>query len=208
MSTHRPAVLVLSLLAALAACSERPLPTAASPTRAPAFDFMNNPDISNPKIVRFETGDGWLISDDAGRRFTIFATTNREFGCARRTYRTWADVQQIMGSPDPEADAIHVLETAREGWITVYDGPFSPSLECADLAARKVAEGVGQWKYTDNDIYSFLRPNTNANAFGQMAQGKLELVGGGTAQFSAVSRCVWDGEDFGTLRCTNRVNLQ
>lgn len=197
------------LLAAPLACADGgslPLPTEAVPLRA---DFMNNTDVSSPKVIRFDGRDGWLINDAASGLFSIISVSNGEFGCAQRTYRTLDHVQMIMQNPDdPESAAVQTLILGQDIYITVYTGPFDESLTCADLAARKVAQGFGRWTFTDNDFFSYLHPGHNADAFGITAQGSLDLLAGGTARYSAVQRCSWDGEDFATVKCIERVNLQ
>jgi hypothetical protein len=149
-----------------------------------------------------------LIVDVEANLFSLQAGTNRQFGCVNPpTYLTFHDVQQILANPDdPESGAIHELRILKDAYIAVYQGPF-PFADCADLASRKIAEGFGSFRNTDNDLLVFLRENTNHNAFGFVAQGSLRRVGGGTAQYNGVSRCVWDGEDVSSVRCTEKINL-
>jgi hypothetical protein len=197
-------MLALISLTVLLSCAQEPTRL----TSGPQFDFANNPDNGNPRIIRFGDRIGLLIVDVEANLFSLQAGTNRQFGCVNPpTYLTFHDVQQILANPDdPESGAIHELRILKDAYIAVYQGPF-PFADCADLASRKIAEGFGSFRNTDNDLLVFLRENTNHNAFGFVAQGSLRRVGGGTAQYNGVSRCVWDGEDVSSVRCTEKINL-
>lgn len=199
-------------LALLAACADRPEPTAARAGPAPSFDFTNNPDNGNPRIVRFGDRIGFLLIDAEANLFSLQAGTDRQFGCVNPpTYLTFHDVQQILENPDdPEAGQIRELRILKDAYLAVYQGPFpgAPISDCADLASRKLAEGFGSFRNTDNDLVIFLRETSNHNAFGFVAQGRLERVGGGTAHYNGVSKCVWDGTDGASLRCKDQINLK
>lgn len=208
MRTRPVVLLALLVSAASSACGDRPLPSQAPPATRPAFDFTNNAGVSNPMIVRFEDRTGWLFDDPATGLFTIVSASNGEFGCARRTYLTLFDVQQILANPDdPASDKIHQLLIGKDAYVTVYQGPFDPSLTCEDLAARKLAQGIGSVVNTDSDLLIFLYPHNNWDAFGVTAHANVSLLAGGSARFLAVNRCTWDGNDLATLKCTTRVSL-
>jgi hypothetical protein len=199
-------------LALLAGCADQTYPTAARAGPGPSFDFANNPDNGNPRIVRFGDRLGFLLVDAEANLFSLQAGTNRQFGCVNPpTYLTFHDVQQILLNPDdPFAAAIHELRILSDAYIAVYQGPFPgvPISDCADLLSRKLAEGFGSFRNTDNDLAPFLRDHHNFNAFGFVAQGTLQRVGGGTARYYGVSRCVWDGTDFASIRCKDQINLK
>src|SRR5574341_225859 len=196
-------------LALLAACADRTTSTAVRAGPALSFDFINNPDNGNPRIVRFGDRFGFLLIDAEANLFSLQAGTNRQFGCVDPpTYLTFHDVQQILLNPDdPLAGAIHELRILEDAYLAVYQGPF-PFSDCADLASRKLAEGFGSFRNTDNDLAPFLRDHQNFNAFGFVAEGRLQRVGGGTAHYNGVSKCVWDGTDFASVRCKDKINLQ
>ena len=42
----------------------------------------------------------------------------------------------------------------------------------------------------------------------KLAEGGLQAVAGGRVQYNGVSHCVWDGEDFETLKCKDQINFQ
>jgi len=193
----------------LVACGREPAAPATAPN-GPAFDFINNPDNGNPRIVRFGDRVGFLLVDAEANLFSLQAATNRQFGCVNPpTYLTFHDVQQILENPDdPEAGQIHELRILKDAYIAVFQGPY-PFSDCADLASRKLAEGFGSFRNTDNDLVIFLRETNNFNAFGFVAQGTLQRVGGGRAHYNGVSKCVWDGFDGAQLfRCKDKINLQ
>lgn len=196
-------------LALLAACAERPDPTAVRAGPAPSFDFSNNPDNGNPRIFRFGDRVGFLLIDAEANLFSLQAATNRQFGCVDPpTYLTFHHVQGILENPDdPLAGRINELRILKDAYLAVYRGPF-PFSDCADLASRKLAEGFGNFRNTDNDLFVFLRDHNNSNAFGFVAQGTLQRVGGGTAHYNGVSKCVWDGTDFASIRCKDQINLK
>jgi hypothetical protein len=179
-------------------------------TGGPQFTFANNPDNGNPRIIRFGDRIGFLLVDPATNLFSLQAGTNRQFGCVSPpTYLTFHDVQQHLQTPDdPLASAIHELRILKDAYLAVYQGPY-PFTDCADLASRKIAEGIGSFRNTDNDLVTFLRDHNNYNAFGFVAQGRLQRVdGAGAVQYNGVSRCVWDGVD-GTekFHCKDKINL-
>ena len=203
---------VLLLGALGAACADQPAQPQQSPATGPSFSFSNNPDNGNPRIVRFGEAAGFLLVDPATNLFSLQASTNRQFGCnVPPDLFTFMDVQNILHNPDdPLAGQINEVRLGRGVYLAVYqgyDGWEASGFDCGDLFARKLAEGVGSFTNTDNDVFVFLRENTNTNAFGFVAQGRLTLVGGGTAAYNGVSKCTWDGEDDATLRCKDKINF-
>lgn len=196
---------IVSLLS-LMSCIQEPTTV----TSGPQFTFANNPDNGNPRIIRFGDRMGFLLVDPAANLFSLQAGTNRQFGCVNPpTYLTFHDVQQHLQTPDdPLASAIHELRILTDAYLAVYQGPY-PFTDCADLASRKIAEGIGNFRNTDNDLVTYLRDHNNYNAFGFVAQGRLQRVdGAGAVQYNGVSRCVWDGVD-GTenFLCKDKINL-
>lgn len=196
----------------LLACGEEP----ATPTleQGPSFNFMNNPDNGNPRIARYGDVFGLLIVDETHGLFSLQAAWDRQFGCVGTPeIYTLMDVQDILENPDdPAAGRIVDLVQAQGIYIAVYqdyDAWAASDFDCADLFARKLGEGTGKVIYTDNDLLVYLRPNSNANAYGFTAQGAVSLVGGGTAKYKGVLRCVWDGEDGSRInRCKARIDLR
>jgi len=191
----------LAFLVVLAACTDRSTPTA-----GPSFDFMNNPDNGNPRILRFGSTAGFLIVDVEHNLFSLQAGTSRQFGCAPATVFDVMSVQWILENPDDPLARIMETRLGEDVYIAVYRGPF-PFADCADLMSRKIAEGTGNFVNTDNDLNPFLRDDNNHNAFGFTAQGRLVTPTSDVLQYNGVSKCVWDGHDGATVKCVDRINL-
>lgn len=210
MSFLRRTTIPFVALGLLAACADTPRPTEVAAPQRPAFDFTNNMDNGNLHILRDDNGRFAYFVEDAGAGLVaIIAVNDREDGCHRRTYLSPADVQDIVANPsDPQNAAIHELVLGTDMFITVYRASsFAEIADCADLASRKIAQGLGNSRNTDSDLFTFLYPHHNWDAFGIAAQGDLDLLAGGTTHFIGVNRCAWNGSDFATLRCTSKVNL-
>lgn len=175
----------------------------------PTFSFTNNPDNGNPRIVRFGSLLTFLIIDDDANLFSLQSGRDYLLGCRDVTALSFEDVQRILHDPDdPDSDKIKETRLGRDAFISVFQGPWNTVVDCEDLLSRLLAEGIGNFTNTDNDLNVFLRENTNANAFGLTGQGKLELLTGGPAHYNAVSKCVWDGTDFSTLKCVDKINFK
>jgi hypothetical protein len=206
--------LALPLVVVLFAACGREAPTAPEKSLAPSLSFINNPDNGNPRIIRYTTGVGFLQIDPKTRLFSLQAATNRQMGCnVPPQFISLMDVQDILHNPDdPLAGQINELIIGKDIYIAVYQGWdewAAGGFDCNDLFARKVAEGFnGNFRYTDNDLFTFLRDHNNQNAFGFVSQGKLNRVGGGTAQYNAIGKCVWDGVDFTNIKCVDRINFR
>ena len=189
-------------------CTERPGPTA---TRVPglSFDFSNNPDNGNPRILRFGDLEGLLIVDAQHNLFSLQASTDRQFGCHPADLFDVMSVQWLLANPDdPLTARIKETRLGRGVYIAVFKGPF-PFSDCADLMSRKIAEGTGNFVNTDNDVFVFLHDHNNHDAFGFTAQGTLDRVdGSGQAHYNGMSKCVWDGVDPATVKCEDKINLQ
>lgn len=208
---HRIGRAVLVIGALGVACTDQPAEPENPAVNRLLSTFANNPDNGNPRIARFGDVAGFLLIDPVTNLFSVQAGTNRQFGCnVPPDLFTFVDVQNVLHNPDdPLADQINEVRLGRGVYIAVFDGFDgweASGFDCADLFARKLAEGVGNFTNTDNDVFIFLRDNTNSNAFGFVAQGRLTRVGGGTTQYNGVSKCVWDGELFETLRCKDKIN--
>ena len=198
----------LVALLGLASCTERPGPTAAR-VPGPSFDFSNNPDNGNPRILRFGDTEGLLIVDAQNNLFSLQASTDRQFGCHPADVFDVMSVQWLLANPDdPLTARIKETRLGRGVYIAVFQGPF-PFSGCADLMSRKIAEGTGNFVNTDNDVFVFLHDHNNHDAFGFTAQGTLDRVdGSGKAHYNGMSKCVWDGFDLATVKCEDKINLQ
>lgn len=206
--------LAFLLVAVLCVGCGRESPTTPQRLLVPSLTFMNNPDNGNPRIIRYTSDVAFLQIDFKTQLFSLQAATNRQFGCNNPPqFINLMDVQDILHNPDdPLAGRIKELIIGKDIYIAVYRGWdewVASGFNCADLFARKVAEGFhGNLRYTDNDLFTFLREHNNHNAFGWVAQGKLDLVAGGTAQYNALGKCVWDGIDFAAIKCVDKLNFR
>lgn len=201
--------------ALLVACAEQPIPTEGPAVDSPLFSFSNNPDNGNPRILRFNNLATFLIVDDETNLFSLQAGRDAPFNfnagerCGEVTALSFEDVQRILHDPDdPVSAMINETRQGRDIFIHVFQGPFSEVTDCDDMLSRLLAQGRGNFTNTDNDVLIFLRPHNNVNAFGFTAHSNdLELIGGGRAMYNGVSKCVWDGNDLGTLMCVDKINF-
>lgn len=212
MCRVRIAGIVLLLGALGAGCADHPAQLLQPAVNGPRFDFSNAPDNGNPRIARFGESVGWLLVDPVTNLFSLQASTNRQFGCnTQPELFTLQDVQNILHNPDdPLAGQINEIRLGSGVYIAVYqgfDGWVAANFDCADLFSRKLAEGVGNFVNTDNDVFVFLREHNNHDAFGFVAQGRLTRVSGGTAAYNGVSKCVWDGVTDASIRCQDKINF-
>jgi hypothetical protein len=207
--SKRPLAIPLLLGVFVAACADQPAPTDIPDA---AYSYVNNPDIGNPRIVRIEGTWGYLLVDPANDMFAIIHSRNNLRGCnTQAIIYSFMEEQALFHNPDdPMGDKVSLIIHGRDVYMAVFEGYaawYAGGRTCADLYASMVADGSGNLTETDNDYYSYLRPSNNANAYGYVANGKLDLLSGGKANFHGMSRCVWDGNDPATSRCTNKIML-
>ncbi len=206
----RTSPLTLVPLLLLVACDRGTVPPTAA--EGVSLNFTNNPDNAHPRIVRFQDVFGYFIVDWDRSLFSIQAATDGQFGCnATPTFYSFLDVQDLLNNTDdPVAGRVIELVQGRGVHIAVYRDPagwVAAGLGCDALLERKVAEGTGNLTYTDNDLLAFLDPSRHVNAFGLAAQGRLVRTDGKRAAYSGVDRCVWDGEDPASIRCTEKISF-
>lgn len=200
--------LALTFAVIATGCREGTAPPPATSIGALSFDFSNNPDNGNPRILRIGSVVGFLIVDVERNLFSVQAGTDRQFGCGPGDVIEVMSVQRILENPDdPLAGRIKETRLGRDAYIAVYNGPF-PFSNCADLFSRKIGEGTGNFTNTDNDLAPFLRDDNNHNAFGFTAQGRIETPAGDELHYNGLSKCTWDGHDLATLKCNDRINLR
>lgn len=190
--------LVLSALAV--SCTDQPTGTQGPAVAAPLLNFMNNPDNGNPKIWRYEDFAFLVIYDSD----SPLAAVHSSFPSCGGELQP-VSVQEIVDNPnDPFSDQVRQLLQADGINIFVVDLSAPGGCFGYDL----VASGTGNLVNTDNDFFAFVHDNPNSNAFGFTAQGRLTSPGGDRVSYNGVSKCVWDGTDFGSIRCKDQVNLR
>lgn len=194
----------------MTACGERNTPTEVTGTQDLQFSFANNPDNGNPRIVRFGDVFAFLLVDPRTDLFSVQASTNRQFGCNESPdLISIMEAQEIWhNTDDPAAGQLNQLVLGKGIYIAVFEGWegwLASGEDCGDLFARKLADGPGNFTYTDNDFFAYLREHQNANAFGFTAQGNLNLLAGGTVHYNGISKCVGTVNRF---QCVDQINLQ
>jgi len=150
-----PIVVLLALFVAVSCDQQLVEPaTDQAVAEAPAFDWMNNPDNGNPKIVRFESGQIWwwdyppAITPD-GEWWTIaegIEDFNDMIACegpGSDTPQSWQEVNigdriigQIQRNKAP-AHAFHSEDFYANAWC--------------NLSGYEIAEGTASTRSNDND---------------------------------------------------------
>ena len=212
-ATFRVTALAVALGLMAGACSEQPAPTAAGEavfsTGSRTFDnFSNNPDNGNDRIFRFEQ-DVFLLLFQFPNDFpppgipdlvAIHSSTPDCGGILEPVSTQW-----VQDNPDDPISA-KIREVLLADPINIFVVDFAQEGNCFGL--NLVASGTGKLVNTDNDLFVFLRPHNNANAFGFTAQGRLTTPGGDRVHYNGVSKLVWDGEDFSTFKVNEHFNLK
>ena len=196
-------VFLLSLLVGLGSCdSSSSLAPAARGD--PAFNWMNNPDNGNVRIMRFE--DVFIVcwsDDENGLRAchsTIPLGDGTETDCGPQDVLDPVENQFVglIDEIDFFASWLHANAKGRV-WITVRD--LTQPGDCFDNLL--VAEGWGRAHYVDNDLFGVGEGDKNANAWGFRAQGKLTTPDGGTlvynGHFHGVFNRASDLKEFGKV---------
>jgi hypothetical protein len=195
------------------ACTESPAQPHTALGVSPLANVSWNPDNGNPRIIRGLDNTGFLVIDPTTDMFSIQSWGDGQFGCnGTPTLYSYEDFQVVLRDPnDPAGAQFHVLELGHGIYIAVFQGWsgwLASGMDCGNLPARKVAEGSGNLRFTDNDYFAPFHDSHNSDAYGFVANGRLSLVGGGTANYTGTSRCVWDGDTGARARCTDRIQLQ
>jgi hypothetical protein len=200
-------IVVGALCAIPAACTESPAQPETAKLTGPLASVSWNPDNGNPRVIRGLDNTGFLVIDPTTDLFSIQSWGDGQFGCnGTPTLYSYEDYQVILHNDGK----VHVVEIGRGVYIAVFqgwNGWFASGFDCADLAARKIAEGSGKLTFTDNDYFAPSHDSHNSDAYGFTASGRLTLMVGGTAMYNGVSRCSWDGDTGARARCTDRIDL-
>jgi len=174
--------------------------------------FAEPPAESGPFVVRQAIVgfplNGFLLHGDADSELVaIYGLQNVVEYCMGEDAEL--DQLELLRVTDPAVhSAIHDLVMGDEVSVTVWEAPFG--ISCAlVLSEDPVASGVVDIVTTDNDLLTFLDPNTSRyNAYGFQARGALTAASGETVRLSAHERCVWDGQDGLHFRCVDQIVLR
>jgi len=169
----------------LVACSEQaPMePFEESPAVA-AFDFMNNPDIGNLKVYRYEDHIRTCWTDpDNGLRACHQTFPFADPDCGIQAAEAPLGYQTVV----IDADNIRAITNAvGDAYVFVRD-TNAPGT-CFDNAL--VAQGWGSLRYTDNDTWG--TGYYNANHWGFTADGDLMTPGGDPLKYTGHAVLLWN----------------
>jgi hypothetical protein len=197
-----PLVVLLALFVAVS-CDEKLVePAADQVAEAPAFNWMNNPDNGNLKIYRdaFDWIECWSDAEGSGEGNGLRACLGTyplglepEPDCGLQQFEAPVSYQDV-GSFDFDNFFNNVLKAHLQGdvWITIRDE--NTAGECFGDAL--VAEGWGQLRFNDNDVFGPDSPGNNANTWGARGHGKLTAVDGSRVKFNGHYRVVANNNKF------------
>lgn len=183
----------LLLVTLMAACSDQTT-TPRPHTPAIAADFMNNPDVGNGVVYRYGSDFAVCWTDFSNGLRACHRTQQFPSGdCGAFDPIGGISEQEIVAIPDPDdffSSEIIVNQMGRL-WITVRD--LNQVGNC--YGAQRVAEGWGDFHYTDNDMFgSDPGEQGRSNAYGFMAQGDLWASDGSPVGYSGHARMMWNGD--------------
>ena len=154
-------------------CGEQPVAPVVAETRA--FDWMNNPDNGNIRIIRFEDVFAASWTDASNGLRATHSTFPLGPNCGPQEELDPIS-NQLTGVIDPEDffASWFRLNSAGTVWITIRD--LNQAGNC--FGALLGAEGWGQINNTDNDVFGLTEGDHHANAWGVMARGSLTTPAG------------------------------
>lgn len=171
----------------LLACDRQPV----APDVTPTLGIADGPAQSGI-VTRVADGAlvGWFVSDPETQLVLLLGVSAADF-CDGAPYTIdEADLQ--IGRP-PSDEGRFVIRVSGPAQATVW----ARGTACV---APPIATGEVSYRETDND--RMVAGTHNANAWGWMANGPVELTAGGTAQLNAHSRHIYG---FGIL--SRRITL-
>jgi hypothetical protein len=193
-----PLVAVLALFVAVSCDQQVVQPQEEAATAS--FDFMNNADNTNPKIIRQGEHWGWWGWDLDSQLVSIQSTGPWSCGMAPEEMEMLS-VQYVTDTPmDDWPEGLVRLLQMGDVWIGLWDGS---SLDWADwgptnldcdwfLAHELIADGYGKMKGKDNDIFHWTCERNKTNVWGARAQGVLDLADGpGTVDYNYKFQSSW-----------------
>ena len=157
----RKLAFILVPLLLVAACSERPTPTALSGAApAPSFDFSNGPAVPGNSYIGRDAygGFAWYFIDPV----TELAVLVTDDECGAFSGATLVPFQSIFNP-------------AEEGMQMNFENGFlnaavlEPPYTCDDI----LATGLVKNSWHDNDVYAWLFDHDRANAWGGGVSGRV-----------------------------------
>ncbi len=172
--------IALLLSAALAACVERPAPTAGSAT---SFDFTNGPaSPGNSGIFRSEGITFAVAVDEAAGLVSVhgLAPSVAEFCAGHGTFDLGP--QQVH---EIDAGAVVGLVFDRETPVEIFPLAIFTGRVCRSFrSVTPLDRGVATFHRTDNNFTPTGTEGGRADSFGWTSQGILAAMGGGQVRYS------------------------
>ena len=186
-----PAALLLATV--VTACSDQAT-APRSHTPAIAADFMNNPDVGNGVVYRYGSDFAVCWTDFSNGLRACHRTQQFPSGdCGAFDPIGGISAQEVVAVADLDDFFSSEIVANQMGrlWITVRD-QNQPG-NC--YGAQRVAEGWGDFHYTDNDMFGTDPGGQGrSNAWGFMAEGGLRASDGSPVGYSGHARYVWNGD--------------
>lgn len=179
-----PALLLLATLGV--ACSDQATePARQSPTLA--ANFMNNPDVGNGAVYRYGSEFAVCWTDFGNGLRACHRTQQFPAGdCGAFDPIGPIGVQDVVLVEDPDDFFASEIVSNAMGrvWMTVRD--LNQAGTC--YGALRVAEGWGEFHYTDNDVFGAQSGDPSTNAWGYMARGDLTASDGSPVAYNGHAR--------------------
>lgn len=198
----------------LVACTDQ---TPVAPIEdGPVFNWMNNPDNGNFRVVRVQEHFATFWTDPSnGLRVghTTFPLADPD--CSPMGLLEPAAIQSIqdINEDDFLLSRLNELYHADDIFILVRD--LNQPGDC--FGAKLIATGYGSLRGNDNDLFAWYpffvtgeeNDRNNANSFGYRAQGKLTAIDGTPMRYNGVYRFVWDPDGIPPVEeVVAKVNLK
>jgi hypothetical protein len=203
--------LVLALVALVAVgCEQQPVdPTGdVAVAAAPVFDWMNNPDNGNIKVMRSSSDFVWYWFDDELPLAAIHSTLPLDdvFGgpqaCGLQGPGEPVSIQDVSSLKEEELCDNDVHEVLKgEVWITIID----VSVPGTCLGSALVAEGWGKLSSTDNDFCGIGPGERGTNSYSFKGQGMLTAPDGNKVAYSGMGQHLYSNKQ--GFRATHRVHV-
>jgi hypothetical protein len=177
------ATLPLALAAFLLACDDPTGSTAGDPAALPRPSL-------GAEISRFDLSDGFLLHTipDLGITFTLGlvdpVTALPECGGEPRLISTdtrGSDLNVFL-PPGPIHDEFRL-----QGTMVLYDAVIFDFADLCELESAEIGRGLAMFTNTDNDL---VLAGGRADSFGGVITAVLDLVGGGKAKLTILTRGV------------------
>jgi hypothetical protein len=159
-------------------------------------------------VVRGSSGFFFFIFDAQHGMFALHIARDGFAFCGEPfTVFRPGQFQQVLSPADQLL--VQQLFQAEGAFVTIYAWQGQDIFETDEilcdflLNGPRLAEGTARLVSTDNNLFG--SPTSRVNAFGFVAEGVVELTGGGAARYSGYSRLA--GRTSEDLKATAGINL-